>query len=178
MITDHKNNNFPNGVINYTDNLVALDELDINNLIKKVDYTEKKRIRICLHNPDDSIHEMIVLVKKGSYIRPAKHLNKTESLHVIKGRAKAIFFSENGNIESVKLLSEFPNSFFMYKMNTDIYHTLIVETDYFIFHEITNGPLIRADTIEAIWSPKENDNINREEYLSNLNNRVNSLNIN
>jgi cupin fold WbuC family metalloprotein len=163
------------GIIDYSGKFIALNELDIERLVNQVDFTEKKRIRICLHSPGDLIHEMIILVKKGSYIRPAKHINKTESLHVIKGRAKAVFFNDDGDIECINILSRYPESYFIYRMNTDIFHTLIVDSEHFIFHETTNGPLNRSDTVEANWAPKENDVTNREKYMLRLKERIKSF---
>ena len=165
------------GIIDYSGECISLDNLDIEKLIDQVSLTKKKRIRICLHSPSDLIHEMIILVKKGSYIRPAKHVNKTESLHVIKGRAKAVFFNDKGEIKAIKKLSKYPESNFLYRMNKDIFHTLIVESEHFIFHEATNGPFNRSNTIEPIWAPDENDVEKSMEYMLNLQEKIKSFSL-
>lgn len=160
------------GVYNYNNNLISLDVSDINKLKKNVCKTKNKRIRICLHDDTDKIHEMIILLNKKTYIRPAKHLNKSESLHVICGKAIAVFFDNDGDILYVNKLNKYPYTTFMYRMNTDIYHTLIVESEYFIFHEVTNGPFNKANTIEANWSPKETDINESIKFLKNTRRKI------
>ncbi len=163
------------GIINYSGDCITLNARDVDELEKLVLFTEKKRIRICLHSENDLIHEMIIVVKRGSYIRPARHIKKTESLHVIKGIANVIFFNNNGEIEEIKKLSQYPESNFYYRMNTDIFHTLIVDSDFFMFHETTNGPFIRDNTIEAMWAPHENQLKDTEKYMLFLNDQIESF---
>mgnify|MGYP001468463522 CR=1 FL=1 len=40
---------------------------------------------------------------------------------------------------------------FYYRVDEPTYHTFIIKSDYFIFHETTQGPFKRADTIYAPW---------------------------
>ena len=58
-----------------------------------------------------------------------------------------------------------------------MYHTLVVKSDIFIFHETTNGPLIRSNTIEAIWAPNENDVKQTEKYMFNLKKKIKSFSL-
>ena len=79
----------------------------INFLKKKVLQTKSKRARICLHkNEKDKLHEMIIILSKETYIRPHKHLDKAESLHVIDGVADVIFFNSNGKVTKKVRLSK------------------------------------------------------------------------
>ena len=76
-----------------------IDKNYIKFLKKKVHETKNKRARICLHkNEKDRLHEMIIILSKETYIRPHKHLNKAESLHVIEGTADVIFFNNKGKV--------------------------------------------------------------------------------
>ena len=54
----------------------------------------------------DNLHEMIIILSKETYIRPHKHLNKAESLHVIEGSADVIFFNDYGKIINCVRLSK------------------------------------------------------------------------
>ena len=56
-----------------------------------------KKSRVCIHKNDkERIHEMIVFHKKGSYVRPHKHLNKLESFFIISGEATLVIFDKKG----------------------------------------------------------------------------------
>ena len=44
---------------------------------------------------------MFIVLSKETYIRPHKHVNRIESLHVVEGKARAVFFDEIGSIIQV-----------------------------------------------------------------------------
>ncbi len=152
------------------DQLVQVGKQEIDFLKKRVDNTEKKRVRLCAHrNEGDNIHEMIILLDKETYIRPAKHIGKAESLHVVEGRADAVFFDETGKVSSVIQMGDPSTGLkFYYRIGDPVYHTLIVRSDYFIFHETTGGPFNRADTVFAPWSPEESDGQAANNYKDRL----------
>lgn len=139
----------------------------INFLKKKVLQTKSKRARICLHkNEKDRLHEMVIILSKETYIRPHKHLNKAESLHVIDGAADVIFFNNKGKVTKKVRLSKKKN--FFYRLSISKYHTFKIKTKNFIFHETTEGPLIRNKTVYAKWSPEENNLKRAKEYINSL----------
>ncbi len=140
--------------------ITSISHDEISFLKLNADKSVKKRIRICTHlNEKDNLQEMFVALSKKTYIRPHRHHNKSESLHVIYGSADVIFFDDNGNINKIISLSkDSPNSFFYYRVDKPIYHTFVIKSDCFIFHETTQGPFKKIDTEYAPWSPKENEN--------------------
>lgn len=138
----------------------------IKFLKKKVLNTKKRRARICLHkNEKDRLHEMIIILSKETYIRPHKHLNKAESLHVIDGVADVIFFDNKGKVLKKVKLSK---TNFFYRLTSSKYHTFKIKTKNFIFHETTEGPLIRNRTVYAKWSPEENNSKKVKDYMNSL----------
>jgi hypothetical protein len=46
---------------------------------------------------------------------------------------------------------------FYHRLNKPIYHMLIIKTDFLVFHEITEGPFIKSNTIFPEWAPIEYD---------------------
>ena len=53
------------------------------------------RTRLCMHKQlDDRMHEMFISFVGGNYVRPAKHVGKDESLHLIEGWGDYFFFDE------------------------------------------------------------------------------------
>ncbi len=149
---------------------VNLGRQEIELLKARVGDTERKRIRLCTHaGVEDDLHEMFIVLSEETYIRPAKHLGKAESLHVVEGCADAVFFDEVGNITYVIPLGDYSSRHrFYYRISEPAYHTLLIRADYVIFHETTRGPLKKSDTVFAPWAPEESDVSGTEEYMERL----------
>jgi len=157
--------------------LVNISRHEIEFLKDRVADTKNKRIRLCAHmSTDDNLHEMFIVLSKETYIRPAKHLNKSESLHVIEGRADAVFFDEKGDIIDLIALGDYlTKRRFYYRISKLVYHILIVKSDFFVFHEVTKGPFEKSDTVFPSWAPDENDIPTRNNFMKKLSHRVDKL---
>ena len=155
------------GIYYSEDDVVKFGSEEVNFLKERVSLCSKKRNRICSHlTADEQLHEMLICVMAGSYIAPAKHISKAESLHVVEGEADIVFFDTGGNVEKVIELTEPTLSGkFYYRMNTEIYHMLIVRSEFFIFHEVTLGPFDRSSTIQPDWAPEENNQKEVSDFL-------------
>ena len=157
---------------------VFIADSDLSFLsIKDIEYVKnvamvnsRRRVRICTHRDvKDSLHEMVIVHTRGAYVRPHKHLNKSEAVHVIEGNAEVVFFDENGIISRSLRLGDYSSkSVFYYRLNSEDYHTLVVRSEFFIFHEITNGPFIRNNTIFPSWAPDESDQAGIYLFQNNL----------
>ena len=136
---------------------VGREEIDL--LRGRVRLTERKRIRLCAHRDVGSpLHEMFIVLGGETYIRPHKHLGKAESLLVIEGEADAVFFEESGAIREIVRLGAYGSGHrFYYRISEPYYHTLLLRSDPFVFHEATQGPFDRAQTVFAPWLPAEGD---------------------
>ena len=151
-------------------NIVNIDLNDISMLKAQVKASRDKRVRICAHHyTSDKLHEMVILIERGSYIRPHKHLDKTESFHVIEGILDVILFDELGNITDIIQMGDFHsgNSFY-YRLALSVFHTVVVKSDFVVFHETTNGPFQKEATIYSPWSPVQEDLSAVENYLTRL----------
>jgi cupin fold WbuC family metalloprotein len=151
--------NSSNKEVAYLDGPVV--KLAKNNLItlkKNSKYSKFKKSRFCCHkNPLDSFHEMIIFHEKNYYIRPHKHTHSSESIHIIKGRVDVFLFDSNGDIFDIICMGDLKsNSYFFYRINKNIYHSLLIKSPELIFHETTQGPFKKKNTIFAKWSPKKN----------------------
>ena len=114
------------------------------------------RVRICLHEGNSSpVQEMIVCLRKGSYIRPHSHMSRAESGHVIEGNADLIFFNNCGD-PTERIRFGLKNNFH-YRIPAGIIHTQIIHSDVFIFKEVLPGPFTRDDTFFPEWAPGETD---------------------
>ena len=153
---------------------VNVGSQEIEFLRARVGDTDLKRIRLCAHaDVQDALHEMFIVLAKETYIRPAKHLGKAESLLVIEGAADAVFFDEEGGVTRVIPLGDYASGQrFYYRISEPVYHTLLIRSDSFIFHEATRGPFQPSDTVFAPWSPPEENAAAARVYMDHLSERV------
>ncbi|NER34652.1 MAG: WbuC family cupin fold metalloprotein [Oscillatoria sp. SIO1A7] len=139
------------------EDIVTLSAEDLEELKRLALLNPRRRIRLCAHrNPQDSLHEMFIIHRNDCYVRPHKHLGKIESMAILEGEVDVVLFDENGDIERVIEMGE-PSSgrLFYYRLDRPIYHTLLIRTQFLVFHEITEGPFIREMTEFPDWAPLE-----------------------
>lgn len=156
--------------------LVALDPItrigptEIQLLKERALQNPRRRIRICAHkSTDDLLHEMLIVHTKDTYVRPHRHFNKSESFHVIEGIVDVIVFDETGKVvEVIDMGDRGSGRAFYYRIDTPVYHTLIIRSDVLVFHETTRGPFRREDTAFASWAPEDGDLEGRRAFQSRL----------
>lgn len=144
-------------VVFAADSIVQIAGADLTALKAEAAQNPRRRKRICAH-PDsaDRLHEMFIVHERGCYVRPHKHLGKCESLHVLEGTAEAVFFHEDGSVRDVVALGEYRSGDrFFYRVGEPVYHTLLITSPVFVFHETTSGPFRREETVFAPWAPTE-----------------------
>jgi len=139
-------------------------------LIKLAKNNITNKIRFCGHaSPDDLIHEMFIVHPKDMYVRPHKHVNKSESMLVLNGEVDYILFNQDGDIEEVIELGDFNSKKDFYiSTKEQTYHSLIIKSEWLVFLEITSGTFKKEDTIFAKWSPDINDISEIEKYVNKL----------
>jgi cupin fold WbuC family metalloprotein len=132
---------------------------DIVVLRAAVARSAKRRVRINMHpSSADALHEMMIAIERGSYIRPHKHPGKSEAFHIIEGRVDIVVFNDAGDIERViSLEAKGGRHPFYYRMSETRFHTLVIHSDLLVVHEITNGPFRPEDTVYATFAPDEAD---------------------
>jgi len=149
---------FNEEVLYCEDAIVKVSPQDIERLKGEALNNKRKRVRICAHrNVEDNPHEMLIIHTKGAYIPPHKHLNKSESFHVIEGVVDVIIFDEEGGIADVIEMGDYASGKpFYYRISDPIYHSLMIHSNFLVFHETTKGPFNKEDTIFPSWAPGEN----------------------
>jgi len=128
------------------------------------------RSRLCVHKShNDTVQEMIVALRKGFYVRPHKHIGKTESFHIIEGSIVVVFFDDTGKItRKIQMAHLGDNKPYIYRLSSETWHTALPLSNYIIFHEILCGPFDRTSSVFPDWAPKENDIAGINKYLKKL----------
>ncbi len=132
---------------------------DVAMVVRQGTTNARRRARLCVHpGPDDRLHEMLIVLDRGTYIRPHRHGRKSESFHVIDGELDVVVFHDDGAVREVVRMGPFGSGrAFFYRVMEPCYHAVLVNTPHVLFHETTNGPFDRAETEFAPWAPAEGD---------------------
>lgn len=151
-----------------------VDSAMIAALVVDAAKNPRRRIRLCTHSSvDDSVHEMLIVHERTCYVRPHKHIGKSESFHVIEGNVDVVLFDEQGGIQDVISMGSYETKRpFFYRIAEPLYHTLLIRSEVLVFHETTSGPFQRDQTHFAPWSPDGQNDDEVMGYLSDLNDKV------
>lgn len=138
---------------------VVIGVADIVSLKAAAAASPRRRARICAHaTPESALHEMIIVLQRDSYVRPHRHLDRTESFTILEGEADVVLFDDDGDVRSAIPMGP-PGSgrTFYYRLAEPTYHTVLVRSETLVFHEVTDGPFHPEQTTFAPWAPSEND---------------------
>ncbi|MBL7085931.1 MAG: WbuC family cupin fold metalloprotein [Candidatus Cloacimonetes bacterium] len=129
-----------------------------------------KRARFCLHHDlTNQVHEMVIAFCRESYVRPHRHKNKSESFHVIEGKLAVIFFDDEGKVtRRIKMGPVGSNSTFLYRLSSNLWHTVVPLSEFVIIHETTTGPFIKEESEFAPWSSVDDDPKGIERFLAKI----------
>lgn len=155
------------GVVVATDQIVKVQSCTLEFLREQAKGNPRKRMRLCAHRSlDDKVHEMFIAIQKGAYVRPHRHLDKSESFHIIEGSIDMVIFDEGGAIAEVFRLGEHSSGLpFYHRISDPLYHTLLIRSDFVVFHETAGGPFRKEDAEYAPWAPEESDHGLVKEYM-------------
>jgi len=157
-----------------TSDLSELNKINIQHLIQKAENIESKKYRLCIHeNSREPVHEMFIIHPKNMYVRPHKHINKSESMLVLSGEADYIIYDNKGKIIDIIPLGDYnSDKRFYINIKKSLYHSIKINSEWLVFLEITKGPFNRADTIFPIWAPDINNEKAVKQFMYLLNERL------
>jgi cupin fold WbuC family metalloprotein len=151
--------------------LIKIDENVIDSIKRKARENENGKYRLCLqHSPQDNLHEMFIVRKKGDYGRPDKHLYTTESHTIVDGAMLVIIFEDDGQIREIFEASK--EHYHTYRIDTNIYHMQIPLTEQIVYYEVKLGPFTDESNIFPEWAPVPNDTEKVKAYMEELHNRI------
>lgn len=150
--------------------VVKLGSGDIGDLKNRMAESGGQKIRLCAHqNISEPLHEMMIVHKRGAYVHPHLHMNKTESFHIVEGSADVVIFSDTGEMVELIRMGDYASGLvFYYRVSSGIYHTVLVRSEILVFHETTKGPFNSEETLYAAWAPDGTDQVGIDEYMHGL----------
>ena len=126
-------------------------------LMRSAYEADMKRARLCLHhNPEDPLHEMVIVFHRDTLVRPHRHHGKSESFHVIFGELDVILYDDHGRpVQAVRLGCPGSGKSLMYRLSGPLWHSVVVHSEYAAIHEVTNGPFRPEESDFAPWAPTD-----------------------
>uniref|UniRef100_UPI0040485B46 WbuC family cupin fold metalloprotein n=1 Tax=Limnohabitans sp. TaxID=1907725 RepID=UPI0040485B46 len=142
----------------YTDeDTLHLQSADLEELKSLAKMNSRHRVRLCAHcNPMQKLHEMFIVHMSDCYVRPHKHIGKVESMTVLEGEVDMVLFHDDGSIRRmIPMGTQSSGKVFYQRLADPVYHTLLIRSEFLVFHEITEGPFLRKSTVFPDWAPAE-----------------------
>lgn len=140
----------------------------LDELAARAAASPRRRAHLNVHaDASDPVQRFFVAVDRDSYIRPHRHLAKSELAIVVRGAFDVITFDEQGGITGRQRVG--PGTPLLgFEMPQGTWHTLIAQEDGSTFLEIKEGPYDPATASEfAPWAPAEGDR-GAQEFLRRL----------
>ncbi len=105
----------------------------------------------------DPVQRFFVCANRNSYIRPHRHLTKSELGVVLRGGFDVVTFDESGVITGRHTVGEGATAA-AFEAPRVVWHTLVPNSDGSLFLEVKEGPYDPATASEfAPWAPAEGD---------------------
>lgn len=134
-----------------TESAAICDDLALERVRRAAEASPRARARLCLHpSAEDQLHEMIIVLRRGTNIPIHRHADKAECYHVISGLLTLKICDNAGQV--VKTLQLGPagsGRAFVCRIGPGQWHTLEIESDDAAVHESTVGPF-RAEMTEYL----------------------------
>lgn len=130
-----------------------VDASEIARLACEATSSPRKRAHLLLHaGPQDQVQRLMIVLQRGSYVRPHHHSEQWEMLLLQQGRGMLLHFSADGHLIARNEMS--PASA-VAQIPIGLWHGFIVLEDATAVMEIKPGPY-RANEF-ADWAPPEGD---------------------
>jgi cupin fold WbuC family metalloprotein len=149
---------YENPEVLYPDeDIVYVNSTDLQELKRLAVLNPSKRIRLCAHpSVGDKLHEMFIVHMQDCYVRPHKHIEKSESMAILEGAVDVVLFDDDGLVKRIISMGAAETGLSFYqRLPKNVYHMLIIKTEFVVFHEIIEGPFSRENSIFPDWAPVE-----------------------
>lgn len=139
----------------------------VDELVLKASALPRKRTNFNFHKDASSaIQRMMLVMNKGTYVRPHRHNgeDKWEMAIIVRGRATVVLLDDDGTVrEKVDLDPSGRN--FAIETPRGVWHTWLPQDEHIAFIEFKAGPYDPEKTNEfAPWAPAE-DSPQADQYL-------------
>jgi cupin fold WbuC family metalloprotein len=128
--------------------VVAIDDETIARIRQLALASPQKRARLCLHpSLDESLHNMLIVLLRGTVVPMHRHPRKAECYHIVSGLLTLIIGDDSGHDQQRIPLGPFGSGRqCLCRIAAGLWHRVEVESDEVMMHESTVGPFDLAGT--------------------------------
>jgi cupin fold WbuC family metalloprotein len=128
--------------------IATVDAAALERLRQAAAASPRLRARLCLHaSTADALHEMIIVLRRGTSIAVHRHPRKAECYHIIAGLMSILICDTDGQIvRRIPLGALGSGRDFACRIAAGLWHTVEVESEEVVLHESTLGPFSPGDT--------------------------------
>lgn len=146
-------------VFRQQDSIAAVDDDWIERVKQNAAIEPLGRARLNLHHSEaDQVQEMVIAFRGDSLVMPHRHKGKSESLHVIEGRALVVFFDDDGQVTNRLVIGPLGSGLPpLYRLASDAWHVVIPLDESLVVHETSTGPFVRDTEPPPSWAPRSNE---------------------
>ena len=128
----------------------------IDHVIEQARTSPRLRMNHNFHTElSDPVQRLLNALEPWSYIRPHKHTTKEESFVLLRGKALAVSFNDDGTISDHAILSS-KTGILGIEFEENTYHMLTALETGTVVYEIKEGPFVpHTEGSSAPWSPQE-----------------------
>ena len=150
--------------------IVTADDATIAELKRIAAQNPRLRSRLCTHPaPSSGLHEMLIVHHREAYVRPHRHFGKPESFHLIEGTALVVIFENDGQIRDVLEMAPYGHGkLCYYRMPDKVFHSILITSEWLVFHETTAGPFDPSSTAFPDWAPDGSDPEAVKDYVAKI----------
>ena len=156
----------------FAPNIMKKDVSELKSRFKK---SPRQRYRLCTHDDEENLlHEMIVVYDSSTYVRPNKHLGKSESLLLLEGEIDFYFFNDDGYpIKRIKMDANGVNGNQYLKVPPNTWHGMLMKGQKeCVIKETISGPYDNITLLWADWSPANLSATETIEYYAEIETRL------
>jgi cupin fold WbuC family metalloprotein len=142
------------------------DSALFDDLAAKAAASPRQRAHYNVHAASsDLVQRFLVCANRNSYVRPHRHMTKSELGVVLRGGFDVVTFDDSGVITGRHRVGA-GSTATAFETPRIIWHTLVPDSDGSLFFEVKEGPYDAATASQfAPWSPAEGD-ANAAAFLS------------
>jgi len=141
--------------------IVVVDDEWIARVKEHARLEPLRRARLNLHHSEsDRVQEMLIAICSDSLIAPHRHLGRSETLHVIEGRALIVFFDEEGReVRRLRIGPAGGGLPPLYRLAADTWHVVIPLDEVVVIHETAAGPFEKDRAPPPNWAPTNEEGL-------------------
>lgn len=140
--------------------LVSIGHHQLAELSERARQTQRLRQNLNVHaRLDDPVNRLLNAVEPGSYVRPHRHSERSETLLAVRGSFDVVFFDDDGCVLERSRLGGQGALLLEYPPNT--WHTLTALEPGSVFFEVKRGPYTPAgpEDFLAGWPPENSPEV-------------------